>query len=276
MNDAKLNSRAQLLRSLHGQTLVLPNAWDAASAALIARAGASAIGTTSGGVAWSLGRPDGQNLTREEMAAAVGRIVAAVDVPVTADLEGGYGPEPADAAATVRAAIEAGAVGMNLEDSEAPGGPLFSVEAQVERLRAARDAARAVGVPEFVVNARTDVFLFRIGDPDDRLDEVRRRGEAYAAAGADCLFVPGLLDLVVLRRLVGELSLPVNAMAGRGGPSVAELAGAGVRRISVGTAIAQVAYGAAQRAARELVTSGTYGAFEGASDYFELNGLFAR
>ena len=276
MNEP-LNTKAQVLRSLHrGPVLVLPNAWDAASAALLARAGARAIGTTSGGIAWAHGQPDGQHITREAMAQAVELIVRAVDIPVTADMEGGYGPAPADVEATVSATIAAGAAGMNLEDSGARGGPLFSVEAQAERIGAARAAARACGAPDFVVNARTDVFLFRIGEPGGRLDEVRRRGEAYAEAGADCLFVPGLLDLGPLRSLVDSMRLPVNAMAGPGGPSVAELAAAGVRRISVGTALAQAAYGTALRAARELVTSGTFEAFDGAIAFSELNGLFER
>ncbi|MGH9380150.1 MAG: isocitrate lyase/PEP mutase family protein [Thermoanaerobaculia bacterium] len=269
------NTDARLLRSYHdGRGLILANAWDAGSAAVIAEAGALAIGTTSAGVSWALGRPDGQRLTRDDMMQAVRRIVEAVDVPVTADIEGGYGPSPEDVGATVEATLAAGAVGINLEDSRDVGGPLFSPDEQADRIRAARGAARSSGVPDMVINARTDVFLFAIGEPDGRLDEVRRRAQRYAEAGADCLFVPGLLDLAALESLVTTLPLPVNAMAGPGGPSVPELHAAGVQRISVGPMIAQVAYAAAQRAARELFSAGTYGACEEAIDFAELNGLF--
>ncbi|MFG3253491.1 isocitrate lyase/phosphoenolpyruvate mutase family protein [Streptomyces sp. NPDC048172] len=271
-----LNDRCRALRALHEEgTLVLPNVWDAASAALVAASGARAVATTSGGVAWSLGRADGQALTREEAAAAVARIAAAVDVPVTADVEGGYGPAPEDVAATVAAVAGAGAAGINLEDSRAPGGPLFTPAEQAERLRAARTAAVEAGVPDLVVNARTDVVLFGIGEPESRLDAVRERAAAYAEAGADCLFVPGLLDLEALSALAAEGPLPVNAMAVPGGPDVAALRAAGVRRVSTGTALAQAAYGTVRRAAAEVLDKGTYGECEGGLEYGELNGLFA-
>ncbi|SCK55808.1 isocitrate lyase/phosphoenolpyruvate mutase family protein [Streptomyces sp. WMMB 322] len=274
-----LNDKARLLRSLHdvqdGEALVLPNAWDAAGAALIAGAGARAVATTSGGIAWSLGRPDGQHLTRQEMAEALRRIVAAVDVPVTADVEGGYGPAPGDVRTTVEAVIEAGAAGINLEDSRAPGGPLFDPGAQARRITAARRAAAAGAVPDLVVNARTDVFLAEIGAPEGRLDEVLRRGLAYAGAGADCLFVPGLLDAASLKALAHELPMPVNAMAVPGGPDIAELAAAGVRRISVGATLAQVAHGALRRAAAGIL-AGTFEDCAGALEFAEVDSLFDR
>jgi 2-methylisocitrate lyase-like PEP mutase family enzyme len=274
--DSIQRGRAETLRNLHDRTLVLPNAWDAASAAVIARAGATAIATTSGGVAWSAGRPDGHGLSREEMAQLVGRIAGAVDIPVTADIEGGYGPTPDDVAATVRAIVTAGAVGVNLEDSRAPGAPLFSEEAQAERVRAARAAAAASDLPELWINARTDVYLFGIGKPEGRLDAVLSRAVAYAGAGADSLFVPGLTDLDTLGTLVKESPLPINVMAGAGAPTVAELAAVGVRRISVGTAIAQVAYGVAHRAATELLERGTYEALAGGLDYRVINSTVRR
>jgi 2-methylisocitrate lyase-like PEP mutase family enzyme len=270
MSDAA-NERALLLRALHEPSagvLVLPNAWDAASAALVAGAGARAVATTSGGVSWSLGRPDGEGLDRDAMVAAVARIAAAVDVPVTADVEGGYG----DVSATVTAVAAAGAAGVNLEDSRAPGGPLFSVGEQAGRIRAARAAAAAAGVPDLVVNARTDVVLFDLGD----LDEVAARARAYREAGADCLFVPGLLDLDALGTLARTVGLPLNAMAGPGGPTVPELAAAGVRRVSVGTAVAQAAYAVVRAAAQELLTTGTYATLSPAVDYGELNAALSR
>jgi 2-methylisocitrate lyase-like PEP mutase family enzyme len=275
MTTTSPHAKVRRFRELSDQPLlILPNAWDAASAAVLVRAGADAIGTTSGGVAWSLGRPDGEGLTRDQMAGAVRRIVDAVDVPVTADLEGGYGPDPADVAATVRAAIDAGAVGLNLEDSR-PGQVLLAGEQQADRIRAGREAAEAAGVPGFYLNARTDVFLFGAGDRNARTDEVVARAESYAKAGADGLFVPGLLDPAGLTALISQVSLPVNAMAGPGGPGVRELAAAGVRRISVGTAIAQAAYGLAERATRELLGAGGYGSLEQGVAYPELNALLS-
>jgi 2-methylisocitrate lyase-like PEP mutase family enzyme len=272
-----LERKAALLRQLHGQgsVLVLPNAWDAASAAVIEAAGAAAVATTSAGVAWALGSPDGERLTRDAMLAAVAAMAAAVDVPVTADLEAGYGPTPEDVAQTIVGALAAGAVGMNLEDSAAPG-ELFARAAQAERIAAARAAAAEAGVPDFVLNARTDVYLREIDDPSDRLEEVQARGAAYAAAGADCLFVPGLLDLATLRTLVDSVPLPVSAMARPGGPAIAELAAAGVRRISVGPAVAEAAYAIARRAARELFEAGTYDSLADGIPFPELQALLGR
>lgn len=273
--ESSTKEKAALLRSLHeGDALVLPNAWDAASAALIAAAGARAIATTSGGVAWSLGRTDGQGLTREEMVGQVARIAAAVDVPVTADIEGGYGPSPDDVAATVTAIVEAGAVGINLEDSVAPGGPLFEVEEQAARLRAARRAADESGLPDLVINVRTDVFLFGIGAESGRLDAVVERAAAYQEAGADCLFVPGLIDLDALETLTAATTLPVNVMVWPGAPTVAELMKVGVRRISLGTALAQSAYTVTQQAAREILETGSYETLADSLDFGTLNGLF--
>lgn len=270
-------AKAESLRSLHSSgVLVLPNAWDAGSAAVIAAAGAKAIATTSGGVAWSLGRTDGHGLTRQEMAGQVRRIAGAVEIPVTADVEGGYGPAPQDVADTVEAIVDAGAVGVNIEDSRAPGGPLFDAAEQAGRLRAGRAAAERAGLPGLVMNVRTDVFLFGIGEPEGRLDDVIARAAAYAEAGADCLFVPGLIDLDALATLVETISLPVNVMAWPGAPTVAEFEAAGVRRVSLGTAVTQAAYTLAQRAAVEVLTEGTYSQLAGALDFGTLNGFFAR
>ncbi|MGW4033997.1 isocitrate lyase/PEP mutase family protein [Streptomyces sp. NPDC004838] len=269
-------AKAATLRELHEKgVLVLPNAWDAGSAALIAQAGAQAVATTSGGVSWSAGKPDQQALTRDEMAALVRRIADAVDVPVTADIEGGYGPAPEDVAATVTAVIEAGVVGVNLEDSQ-PNGELFTAEEQAARIRAARQAAEAAGLPGLVVNLRTDVFLFGIGDPEGRPADVLARAAAYAEAGADSLFVPGLLDLTVIAELVAGQPLPLNVMAGPGAPTVAEFEAAGVRRVSVGTAVAQSAYTLAHRAAAELIGRGTYDTLSGALDFGAVNSSFSR
>jgi 2-methylisocitrate lyase-like PEP mutase family enzyme len=270
---------AERLRALHDDkagVLILPNAWDAGSAAVIAQAGAQAIATTSGGIAWSAGRHDGQGLARAEMIGRVREIVAAVAVPVTADVEGGYGASPQDVALTVEGVIAAGAAGVNIEDSRVPGGPLFEPGEQAERIHAARTAATSAGLAGLFINARTDVFLYGIGAAEAQPDDVLARCRAYAEAGADGLFVPGLLDLEAITELARASPLPVNVMAGPGAPAVAELAAAGVRRVSVGTAITQAAYTLAKRAATELLTTGSYAALEGVLDFGTINGLFAR
>ncbi|KZM74513.1 isocitrate lyase/PEP mutase family protein [Nocardia terpenica] len=276
MNDSQ-RSNAEKFRELHAAgAFVLPNAWDAVSAALVAQAGAPAVATTSAAVSWALGRGDGQRLTRAEMIEQVRRIAATVPVPVTADVEGGYGPAPADVAATVEAVIAAGAVGVNLEDSTEPGGPLFSIAEQATRLRAGRAAAGRAGLPALVINARTDVYLFGIGEPEGRQAEVLVRAEAYAEAGADALFVPGLLDLDALRELAGKSPLPINVMVGPGAPTVPELAATGVRRISLGPALAQAAYATVRAAATELLAEGGYAALGGGLDFGEVEALFAQ
>lgn len=274
--DVSTRDKARRLRALGTDSvLVLPNAWDAGSAAVMAAAGAPAIGTTSGGVAWSLGRGDGEQADRDEMLAAAARIAAAVDVPVSVDIEAGYGAAPDEVAKTVTAVVAAGAVGINLEDSEAPGGPLFTPQEQAKRIAAARAAAAAAGLPELVINARTDVYLFAVGEESGRLEDVLARAAVYAQAGAEGIFVPGLLDLAVLGELASSSPLPVNAMAGPGGPSVAELTKAGVRRVSVGTAVAQAAYTAAHRSTLELLGSGTYQELDGSLDFSQVDGLFS-
>jgi len=238
--------RARRLRELHAQPpLVLPNAWDAGSARAIERAGASAIATTSAGVSWAAGVDDAGGLNRTAAIAALRAICAAVSVPVTADLEAGYGDVPA----TVTEAIEAGVVGINLEDSTAQ--VLDDPAVHADRIRAARKAAVAAGI-DLVINARTDTYLF--GDGTGTLD----RAKAYADAGADVLFVPGVVDTGTIAELVEASPLPVNVMVGPGAPTVAELTALGVTRISVGPAITTAAYGLASAAAKEMLTSGTY------------------
>lgn len=269
--------RAQRFRDLHGDLVVLPNAWDAGSAAVVVAAGAVAVATTSGGVAWSLGRGDGEQVTREETADAVRRIVQAVDVPVTADVEGGHGPTPDDVARTIALVVAAGAVGVNVEDADPATGALHAVDAQVARIVAAREAAAAAGLPGLVVNARTDVHLRGVGAPDTRFDETVERARRYVAAGADCVFVPGLLDLTELARLVRAVDAPVNAMAVPGGPPVEALAAAGIRRVSVGTALAEAAYSAASAAAGAFLRCGELPAVGvDALDYGALQTLTAR
>lgn len=276
MNTEAPRHMAKLLRELHADgTLVLPNAWDAASAALIADAGAAAIATTSAGVAWSLGRPDGELLPRADLVAAIERMAAAIDVPLTADVEAGYGATEEEVAETVAAVLGAGAVGINIEDAPAGGSGLYSPEEAAARIRAARAAVVACGVPDFVINARTDVYIRRIGDPQTRLDQVLRRGADYAEAGGDCLFVPGLADLAVLETLVARSPLPISASTGPGRPTVVQMRAAGVRRVSVGPALTQAAYTVTRQLAGELLSAGRLTADSQRLDYASLNSLFS-
>ena len=279
MNSSfSLTNQPALFRQLHTQTpLVLPNAWDAASARVIEQAGALAIATTSAGIAWAHGYGDGQRLTREEMIAAIEHIVRAVSIPVTADIESGYGTGSAEEVAqTVRDVIAVGAVGINLEDAPgAQGAPLLSAEAQVERIQAARAAASGMGVDLFI-NARTDVYLAAVGAPESRLAETIRRASLYRAAGADCLFVPGVIDAPTIAGLVSAIDGPVNTMAMPGAPSIAELGKLGVARVSFGSALAQLALASVRGAALELLEQGTYNAFNDGLSFGAVNGLFTK
>ena len=257
--------------------LVLPNAWDAASARVIEKTGARAIATTSAGIAFALGYPDGQVIPRNKMLEAVARVAAVVSVPVTADVEAGYGWGPEDVAETTRMVIQAGAVGLNLEDAKNdPSDPLFAMEEQIERIRAAREAAEHAGI-HVVINARTDVFLGEVGEPSKRLPETVRRINAYRTAGADCLFVPGVTDVATIRELVRQISGPLNLLVGLGMPSVQELQLMGVARLSAGSGILRAALTAARDAATELLHKGSYTTFvDGGISFQEINELMAR
>ncbi|MEW1719856.1 isocitrate lyase/phosphoenolpyruvate mutase family protein [Streptomyces sp. NPDC093109] len=270
-----LKDQALLLRSLHipGKPLVLPNAWDAASARLAEDAGAAAVATTSAGVSWTLGYGDGDRLDRATALAAVARISATVRVPVTADIESGYGATPEDVADTVRGVLDAGAVGVNLEDSLRTGPePLRPVAEQAARIAAARAAADAAGVPLFL-NARIDTHRLPAGDPAGRIKETLARAAAYRAAGADGVFVLGAFDRATVSALVDGVEAPLNLLAGPGSLPVSVLAELGVARVSAGSSIAEAAYGLAARAARELLTDGTYTALEDRLDYGAFNAL---
>ncbi|GGM35998.1 2-methylisocitrate lyase [Micromonospora sonchi] len=268
---------ALLFHDLHrpGTPLVLPNAWDAASARIVASCGAAAVATTSAGVAWSLGRPDGDQLGREEALAAIGRIATVVTVPVSADIESGFGADPAGVALTVGGVLATGAVGINIEDALVSGtDPLRPVDDQCARIGAAREAADAAGVRLFV-NARVDTYLREVGDPADRLAETLRRAAAYRAAGADGIFVPGVVDPAIVGALVAGIDAPLNVLAGPGSPPIPVLAELGVARVSLGSSIAQAAYGLIHRAATEALTQGSYGHIGDPLPYRDLNALSA-
>jgi 2-methylisocitrate lyase-like PEP mutase family enzyme len=278
MPNSERAQKAEAFRKMHleGDILLLPNVWDVASARIIESAGFPAIATSSAGIAFAQGFPDGQKIPAERMLAVIAEISKAVQVPVTADVEAGYGSKPEDAARTARQVIEAGAVGMNFEDATGdPARPLFDLEEQVERIRAIREQGKSLGVP-LVLNARTDVYLQQIGETTTRYGEALRRLSAYRDAGADCLFVPGLMDLATIRQFVADLNCPVNILAVPSSPSVGELKGAGVRRISLGSGPMRAAMGLLRRLATEVSIDGTYSILRDAPSHAEMNKLMGR
>ncbi len=244
--------KAELFRRLHSGPgiLVLPNAWDAISARIVETEGFPAIATSSAGVAGVLGYPDGQQIPRTEMLFLIGKIAHAVRAPVTADVEAGYD----DPAQTALGVIESGAIGMNLEDMV--DRELIPLAQQLVTIRKVIAAANESGVP-LVLNARTDIFLARHGDESTRFERAVERLNAFQAAGADCLFAPGVVDAETIARLVSTLKGPLNILATVGTPSIAELKRLGVKRVSLGSGTSRVALGALQRFARQIRDEGT-------------------
>jgi 2-methylisocitrate lyase-like PEP mutase family enzyme len=247
-------ARADELRRLHRDPaiLVLVNVWDAASARTVASVpGCRAIATASWAIAAAHGLADGEAIGREGMLEAVACVAGAVDLPVTADLEGGYGDTPDDVAETIGRAIAAGAVGCNLEDGVRDGELLRDAQDAAARIAAARARADADGVP-IVINARTDVYLRGADDPEAAI----LRGQAYARAGADCIFVPGVTDAATIKALVDGIDAPVSILARPGAPSVSELQELGVARVSFGPGPMGVALAALARTASDLMAGG--------------------
>jgi 2-methylisocitrate lyase-like PEP mutase family enzyme len=254
--------KAAQLRALHQgpPILVLPNAWDAASARIFQAEGFPAIATTSAGVAASLGYPDGGVVPSREMIEAIGRIVRAVDVPVTADIEHAYGATPSAVADNVLRVLAAGAVGINIEDI-VPGAPdLEPIALQTDKIATIARAVVTAGV-RVVINARTDVYLRAIGAPETRLGVTIERGKAFLAAGADCIFVPGVVDADTIRRLVEGIGGPINILAVKGSPTIAQLEALGVKRVSLGSGPHRATLALTRDIAHELKTTGTYDRF---------------
>ncbi len=279
MDIATQRRKAETFRKLHDRSkiLVLPNAWDAASAKIFEAAGFPAVATTSSGVANSLGYPDGEAVSREEMLAAIARIARVLSIPLSADIESGYATEVDNLKETIRAVIEAGAVGINLEDGMHDGShQLFPVDVAVARIKAVRSVADSVGVP-LVINARTDIFLHAIGEKSSRFEHTVSRANAYLSAGADCAFVPGPSDPDTIGNLAAAIKGPINVMVLPGVPSAPELEKLGVARISMGGGPARAALTTTRRIAEELLRSGTYSGFT--SDiisHMEMNQLLMR
>ena len=279
MTQPTQQDKAQRFRELHHarDILILPNAWDVASAKIIEQAGFAAVATTSAGVAWSLGYPDGERIPRDEMLRAVERIARAVDVPVSADLEAGFGETPEAVAETMLLAIEAGAVGVNFEDGTSRAdAPLRDMELQIEMIQAIREAAQAAEVP-LVINARTDTYLRGVGDEESRFAETVRRANAYLLAGADCAFVIGLRQREVIAPLVPAIQGPLNILAGAGGPTLPELATMGVRRVSFGSGPMAASLAFLQQLVNELREPGTYNRLtQSAVNHGAMNHLLAK
>ena len=239
VNTNDLVQKAERFRALHhgGRILVLPNIWDPGGARMMEWLGYPAVATASASVAYSLGYDDGQQITLEAMLDVVGRVAAAVKVPVTADMEWGYAEQPRDVAENMRRVLRAGAVGINLEDSIREGEVLFDVDFQCARIRAVRDVARQEGVPLFI-NARTDVYWPKVsGTEAEKFDQAAVRGKAYLQAGADCFYPIILGDLETLKKLQKEIRAPINVLAPTCRPTLRELEAAGIARLSLGPAL---------------------------------------
>jgi len=277
MNRGEQAAKAEQFRAMHGgpRLLLLPNAWDAVSARVVVETGFPAIATTSGGVAWALGYADGEAAPWDEVVAATARIARAVHVPVTADIETGYGDTPEAVARSIRDIIEAGVVGVNLEDGRRGDPPsVRGIEDAAARIGAAREAARAAGVP-IVINARTDLYLKNIGNEQSRFEEAVARARAYLAASADCFYPITLRDADTIGRLVRGVNAPVNIGGVRAGfPSVAELEALGVRRASTATAITLMVVDAIRSMAGELYETGRFDALKPTITHPEAQQLF--
>jgi 2-methylisocitrate lyase-like PEP mutase family enzyme len=259
MTRDKQKQLADAFRGMHrGPLLLLPNAWDAMSARQFEAAGFSAIATTSGGVAWALGYADGEKSPWPEIVSAHERITRVVRVPVTADIEAGFGETPADVGKSIAAIVRTGVVGFNLEDgTPRPDMPVRPIEDAVARIRAARQAAEAAGVPA-VINARTDIYLKNVGDPAGRFDEVVKRAKAYLAAGADCIYPFGFIDMETVGRLAKAIPAPINIVARAGAPPVAELQKLGVARVTIASGATLAVMSLIKTIGDDLRATGTF------------------
>lgn len=273
-------ARAEQFHRLHAgdKPLVLVNAWDAASARLFEQAGSPAIATTSAGLAWSLGYSDGERVDRRELVQACERICRVVTVPVSVDIERGFGRTTAEVCETVRALIELGVVGINIEDGIASGtNALVPATVLAEKISAIRGVAEETGVPLFI-NARTDTYFVPTDDPVARYDETVKRALIYGEAGADGIFAPGLESLEEMERMARDAARPLNIYAGYAGlPPVAALERAGVRRVSLGCGPLQATLALALRIATETLNQGTYTAMTATMlSLGEVNNLFSK
>jgi 2-methylisocitrate lyase-like PEP mutase family enzyme len=268
---------AKRFHALHHQPemLILRNAWDAGSAMLFEKAGFDAIGTTSAGIAYTLGYPDGQRIGLPEVIDVERKMIRRIQVPLTVDIESGYGDTPQQVAETVRQVIQEGAVGINLEDSQ-PGtdSALLSLDEQAARVRAIAALKTELGIL-FFINARTDIFWLAIGDAEKRLSAAVERCRAYTEAGADGIFVPGQLEHATIRELINEIDAPLNILAMPANPTIPELQALRVARLSLGSGPARAVLGLVQKIAAELHEKGLLSSMtEIATPYHDMNALF--
>lgn len=278
MNTSEQRKLAEDFRKLHRAPpiLLLPNSWDPMSARIFEAAGFPAAATTSGGLAWALGYQDGEKAPWPEVVAATHRIAEAIRVPLTADIETGYGATPDALARSVTEIIGAGAVGVNLEDGTPnPQEPVRTIDDAAARIRAARAAASAAGVP-VVINARVDLYLKHVGDEATRFTETVRRAEAYLAAGADCIFVFAVADINLIKKLTAAIKAPVNVVGRAGGPGLKALEAAGVARVSIASGASMVVMSTIQRIAEELHQKGEFDILKASITRVEAQKLFAR
>jgi 2-methylisocitrate lyase-like PEP mutase family enzyme len=277
MSRAEQAAKAEAFRALHRAPplLLMANAWDAITARLFEAEGFAAVATTSGGVSWAVGYADGEAAPWDEVVGQTARVARAVRVPVTADIEAGFGATPEAVARSIGDIIGAGAVGVNLEDGMPGPTPIRPVEDAVARIRAAREAATAAGVP-IVINARTDLYLKQIGDETSRFDEAVARGRAYLAAGADCFYPITLRDSATIGRLVQALRAPININVRAGFPGIAELEALGVARVTTATQLTLIALAELRRVAREIKTTGRFDAIDPKIAHPEMQQLMAR
>lgn len=278
MNTSEQRKLAEDFRKLHRAPpiLLLPNSWDPMGARIFEAAGFPAAATTSGGLAWALGYQDGEKAPWPEVVAATHRIAEAIRVPLTADIETGYGATPDALARSVTEIIGAGAVGVNLEDGTPnPQEPVRTIDDAAARIRAARAAASAAGVP-IVINARVDLYLKHVGDEATRFTETVRRAEAYLAAGADCIFVFAVADIDLIKKLTAAIKAPVNVVGRAGGPGLKALEAAGVARVSIASGASMVVMSTIQRIAEELHQKGEFDILKASITRVEAQKLFAR
>jgi 2-methylisocitrate lyase-like PEP mutase family enzyme len=271
--------KAALLKRLHHgpKTLVLANAWDAISARIVEEIGFPAVATTSAGVAATLGYPDGQRVSRDEMLGVVARIASAVQIPVTADMEAGYGTTPDEMAEMARELIAAGAVGLNLEDMAGDDeNSQMDLPLQVEKIRAIQEASSAAGVP-LVINARTDIYLMPVGPAETRFERTVERLRAYARAGAGCVFAPAVRDAETIAKLVKAVEAPLNILLMPGVPNLNELEKLGVARASIGSGLMRATLGATRKIATAMFERrDDWALFAEAVPYAEVNRLLGR
>lgn len=270
--------KAETLRKLHHgpRLLALANAWDVVSARILEDVGHPAIATSSAAVAFSRGYPDGQRISRDEMLDVVGRVARAVRVPVTADMESGYGKTPEEIAEFTKALVASGAVGLNFEDVAGDSeSSHVELPLQVKKIRTLRETSAALGVP-LVINARTDVYLMPIGPEATRFERTVERLRAYREAGADCLFAPGVSDREIIAKLVKAVGGPLNILASAGSPSLSELEKMGVARVSAGSGAMRAAMGAFRQVAKDWLAHGSFDSLVSCTVAFaELNRLMA-